>query len=261
MRKMRINNPDERSRSEKFIKFRFPLNPGFERMAKQIGCEWLFVLSLFIMLIMNTLPLLWALLVAPLADYQIRNVTVLPIDSYPARVTLGGVTIAVDPYSTDEKSSTAFDVKNMNSRGYFPLHVIIRNASSDYLSLKTRNIVLLTGSGQQLYTTPATIVVEDVIKEGAAFATPKTKKTNNAAASANMGSPLADFAGKELINRMLEPNSVSDGFLFFFTNQAKRDLFAGSKLVIPELLNEGIKKPLGPFTIPVEVEVSPGQEK
>ena len=197
------------------------------------------------MLKMTLLPLLWVLFAFPLADYQIRTVAVLPIDSYPAKVTLGGVTIAVDPFSTDEKSFTAFDVKDMNSRGYFPLHVVIRNASRDYLSLKTRNIMLLTESGRQLYTTPATIVVEDVVKEGAAFEIPKTKKSNNGATPANTGSPLADFTGKELINRILEPDSISDGFLFFFTDQAKQNLFAGSKLVIPELLNEGTQKLLG----------------
>jgi hypothetical protein len=108
-----------------------------------------------------------------------------------------------------------------------------------------------------LYTTPATIVVEDVIKKGAAFEIPKPKKSNNAATPANTGSPLTDFTGKELINRILEPDSISDGFLFFFTDQAKKDLFAGSKLVVPELMNEGTKKPLGPFAIPMEVALSP----
>ena len=212
------------------------------------------------MLRLILLPLMSALFAVSTADYQIRTVTVQPIDSYPARVTLGGVTIAVDPYSTDEKSFTAFDVKDMNSRGYFPLHVIIRNASRDYLSLKTRNIMLLTESGQ-FYTTPATLVVEDVIKEGAAFEIAKTKKSNNAASPANTGSPLTDFTGKELINRILEPDSISEGFLFFFTDQPKKNLFAGSKLVIPELSNEGTKKSLGPFTIPLEAAADPNAGK
>jgi len=210
-----------------------------------------------IMLKISMLPLLWVLFVVPQADYQIRNVPVQSIDSYPARITLDKVTIAVDPYTTDEKSLTAFDVKDLNSRGYFPLHVIIMNASSDYLALKTRNIVLLTGSGQQLYSTPATLVVEDVIKEGAAFDAPKTNKSNNPAAATNAGSPLVDFTGKELINRLLEPRSISDGFLFFFTDQPKKNLFAGARLVIPQLVNEGTNKPLGPFTIPTEVPASP----
>src|SRR5450759_3421232 len=92
-------------------------------------------------------------------DYQIKNVQVMPIESYPARVAAGAVTIAADPYPTDERSFSAFDVKDLNSHGYFPVHVIIQNSSPNYITIRTRNIVLVTSAGQEFYTTPATIVV------------------------------------------------------------------------------------------------------
>jgi hypothetical protein len=186
------------------------------------------------------------------SDYEIKVVNVLPIESYPARTTLGGVTIAADPYATNEKSFSAFDVRNINSRGYFPLHVIIQNASKEFLTIRTRNVLLITAAGQQLYTTPATVVVEDVVRAGLVSKIPKIKKSQDPATSTKSGSPLSDFTTKELTNRLVDPGTVSDGFLFFFTPDSKSNLFAGSTLYIPKLEEEGTRKSLGPFSIPLD---------
>ena len=43
-------------------------------------------------------------------DYQLKTPKILPVEAYPARSTSGGITVAADPYPTDEKSFTAFDV-------------------------------------------------------------------------------------------------------------------------------------------------------
>ena len=185
------------------------------------------------------------------SDYQVKTVKVLPVESYPARVELGGVTIAVDPYANDQKSYSAFDVKDLNSHGYYPVHVIIRNASQAYFNIRTRNVLLITAAGQQLYTTPATVVVEDVIKASLVSKIPKMK-SHDQSTSMKVGSPLSDFTGKELTNRLVDPGTVSDGFLFFFTPSPKNDFFAGSTLYIPKLEEEGTRKPLGPFSIPLD---------
>jgi hypothetical protein len=184
-------------------------------------------------------------------DYQVKTVQVSPVESYPARTELGGVTVAADPYLNDNKSYTAFDVKNLNTRGYFPVHVIIRNGSTNFLNIRTRNIVLITSSGQQLYTTPATVVVEDVIKAGLISKLPKMGSRDQTT-SMKVGSPLSDFTSKELTNRLIDPETVTDGFLFFFTATPKGDFFAGSTLYIPKLEEEGTRKAVGPFAIPLD---------
>ena len=189
------------------------------------------------------------------SEYAVKTVKVLPIESYPARTTLDGVTIAADPYATNEKSFLAFDVKNLNSRGYFPLHVIIRNGSSSFLTIRTRSVVLITASGQQLYTTPATVLVSDVFKASLVSKLPKMK-SHDQSISTKPGSPLSDFASKELTNRLVDPGSVSDGFLFFFTTEPKKNLFAGSSLYIPKLEEEGTHKPIGPFSIPLDAALA-----
>jgi hypothetical protein len=204
---------------------------------------------------MKTAAIIFEILMGSLilmaSEYQIKTVAVLPVESYPARAQLGGVTIAVDPYDSDQKSYSAFDVKNLNSRGYYPVHVIIQNSSPNFLIIHTRNVLLVTSSGQQVYTIPATVVVEDVIKASLVSKLPKMK-SHDQSTSTKAGSPLSDFTSKELANRPLDPGTVSDGFLFFFTSTPNNDFFVGSTLYIPKLEEEGTRKPLGPFSIPLD---------
>jgi hypothetical protein len=180
------------------------------------------------------------------ADYRIKVVKVEPIESYPARTTVDGITIAANPYSTDKESATAFDIKNLNSRGYFPVHVIIKNETSFYLTIRTRNVLLFTPDGEQLYSTPAAIVVDNVTRAGL---TKKEPTKSDLPEAPQKVSPLMDFTSKELITASIDPGATVDGFLFFFTEKKKKNLLAGSSLYIPRLEEEGTKKPFGPFTI------------
>jgi hypothetical protein len=188
------------------------------------------------------------------ADYKLKTVDLLPMESYPAQTTVGGITIAADPYTTDEMCYTAFDYKKMNTRGYFPVHVIIHNTSQAFLLVRTRNIVLITESAQQLFTVPATAVAEDLF-EGSSL--DKMSETSRSApADRRYGTPLSDFTDKDLTNKLLEPGKVSSGFLFFSNPDPKTNLFAGSTLFIPKLEEEGTRKSVGPFSIPLNPALS-----
>jgi hypothetical protein len=192
------------------------------------------------------------------SDYKMRTVKVLPFESYPARITVDGITVAADPYDTDEKSYKAFYVKTMNSQGYYPVHVIIQNTSQYFLLVRTRNVVLITESAQQVFTIPAAVVAGDLFK-GTSL-----DKLSDAArvapASRKLGTPLADFTEKDLTNKLLEPGKVSDGFIFFFNPDPKKNLFAGSTLFIPKLEEEGTHKSIGPFSIPLNPALAPAQQ-
>ena len=210
------------------------------------------VVTCVFMVQMRTALLAFAFAARVLAsDYQLKTVKVLPIESYPARKTIGEITIAIDPYTTDEKTYTAFDIKDLNSRGYYPIHVIILNGSQSYVSVRTRDVTLMTSDGQKLYTTPATIVVQDVVKGGLISKLPKMK-SHDQSTSTKTGSPLLDFTGKELTNRQIEPGAVSDGFIFFYTPEPKKTFFAGSTLLIPQVMDESSHKPMGLFEIPLD---------
>ncbi len=185
----------------------------------------------------SVLLVLAGMLTGLVADYAIKPVKIQPIDTYPARVTVGNITVAVDPYATDEKSYTAFDFKNLNSRGYHPVHLIIQNATPDYITIRTRNIVLVNAAGTELFATSAAVVVNDLFKGNLSY---------------KRGSPFSDFSAKELSGGRVDPNGVIDGFLFFFIPQAKGVALAGSKIVIPEILNDTTRKPIGPFEVPLD---------
>jgi hypothetical protein len=202
---------------------------------------------------MKLFRVLMPLILVPIlaaSEYTIKTVEILPVDSYPAHVSVGAITIAADPYPDDEKCSTAFDVKKLASRGYFPVNIIIRNDSSTYLKIQTRNITLETRLGIQLYSTPAAMVVEEVIgdKYGDSLS---TTVSGNILAN-KIASPLSDFTGKELTNQLIDPGTVYSGFLFFFSEKTKRSIFIGSTLHIPNLEEEGTRKAFGPFTIPLD---------
>ncbi len=186
------------------------------------------------------------------SDYRIKTVEILPIESYPANCTVDDITIAAEPYPDDEKCSKAFDVPKLASRGYFPVNIIIRNSSRYYLKIKTRNITLETRLGNRLFSTPAALVVEDVL--GNKFGDTLSSATNGNSSDI-IASPLSDFTGKELTNRLIDPGTVYSGFLFFFSEKTKRSIFVGSTLHIPNLEEEGTQKAFGPFTIPLDPAV------
>jgi hypothetical protein len=189
------------------------------------------------------------------ADYVVKTVKIEPIESYAARTTVGAITIAADPYSMDEKSYSAFDVKKLNSRGYFPVHVIIQNASNEFLIVRTRNILLITSSGEQLYTTPITVLLEDLFK---ADSIDKLSQSESSESSkkAKAGTPLSDFTTKDLTNKLINPGEVSSGFLFFINPDPKQNIFTGSTLFIPKIEEEGTRKSIGPFSIPLDPALS-----
>ena len=208
-----------------------------------------------------SMSILWIVLFATSSfalDYRIKDIKLLPVESYPAKTAISGVTVAADPYDTNEKSALAFDVKKLNSEGYFPLHVIIKNNSESFLKIRTLNITLITESGQQLYTTPATIVVDDIFGGGFSSRIPLVG-SSDLSTSNKTGSPLWDFTNKELTNSFLDPGTVTAGFLFFYTEDPKQNLFTGSTLYIPKLEEASSSNTLGPFFIPLNPALSPSK--
>ncbi len=183
------------------------------------------------------------------AAYRIKTVKIRPIESYPAQTTASGITVAADPYTTDERSYKAFDYKKLNSRGYFPVHVIIQNNTQDFWIVRTRNIVLITESAEHVYTVPGNVVAEDLFSGSDLDKMPD--KPRKPSKTTRPGTPLSDFTEKDLTNRLLEPGKISHGFLFFFNPDPAKNPFQGATLFIPRIEEEGTRKSVGPFSIPL----------
>lgn len=205
--------------------------------------------------LMGILWMICGILLLTAGDYVVKPVKIEPIESYAARTTVGSITIAADPYSIDEKSYTAFDVKKLNSRGYFPVHVIIQNTSNEFLIVRTRNILLITSSGEQLYTTPVSVLLEDLFKAGSVDKLSQSEASESSK-KAKAGTPLSDFMNKDLTNKLINPGEISSGFLFFTNPDPKQNIFTGSTLFIPKIEEEGTRKSIGPFSIPLDPALS-----
>jgi len=102
----------------------------------------------------------------------------------------------------------------------------------NYVQIRTQNIVLLTSDAQSLYATSSTLLVEDVIKAGFLSKLPKMS-SHDQTISMKEGSPLIDFATKELKNEPIDPGATVNGFLFFYSAEKKKNILSGSALIIP----------------------------
>src|SRR3954471_6355192 len=89
-----------------------------------------------------------------LAGYKSIKVKVNPAMTYPLHQSQGNVTIAVDPYETDEKIRTAFDIKGMEKLGIIPVNLIISNDGEDLVSVSGQDVNLLDDKNQSIESTP-----------------------------------------------------------------------------------------------------------
>jgi hypothetical protein len=81
----------------------------------------------------------------------------------------------------------------------------------------------------------------------------KPRKTSK---KTQIGTPLSDFTAKDLTNKLIDPGKTSGGFLFFTNPDANNNIFAGGTLYIPSLEEEGTRKTIGPFSIPLDPALS-----
>jgi hypothetical protein len=166
------------------------------------------------------------------------------------------VTIAVDPYETDEKIKTAFDVKGMEKLGIIPVNVIISNEGEDLISVSGQDVNLLDVKNQSIESTPTEEVVQLILNKG-----------KEPSASGRSRSPLpfprkdsvrgdafeieTDFTNKALKEARVSPKSTASGFVFFRL-PSKQMKLSGYKVYIPEIKNLNTKQNLLFFEIEIK---------
>jgi hypothetical protein len=94
--------------------------------------RFLLVIVVFVILGVSAMP----------AGYKIRPWRPRAIDSYPAKLTSEGVTIAVDPLFTDALAAQVFDKSDIVTRGIMPLAVIIFNSNDFPIEVEEKSIEL-----------------------------------------------------------------------------------------------------------------------
>ena len=205
----------------------------------------MFRISLFSTLLQSQRLLCAVMLVlfvsTTLAGYKSIKVKVNPAKTYPFHQSQGHVTIAVDPYETDEKIKTAFDVKGMEKLGIIPVNLIITNEGEDLISVSGQDVNLLDVKNQSIESTPPEEVVQLILNKG-----------KEPSASGRGRSPLplprrdtmrgdafeieTDFTNKALKEARVTPKSTASGFVFFRLPSKQMKLI-GYKIYIPEIKN------------------------
>ena len=110
---------------------------------------------------------LWCLLPALSASGAYKNlaVKVSPAEGYASRQSQGPVTIAADPYPSETRIRTAFDVKGLSKLGLVPINIIISNQGPDALSVNGATITLLDPEYGSLPAIPPIAVVKMVLNQ------------------------------------------------------------------------------------------------
>jgi hypothetical protein len=192
-----------------------------------------------------------------LASYKSIKVKVNPARNYPFVASQGQVSIAADPYETNDKIKTAFDIKDMEKLGVVPVNVIITNESDDTILVSGQDINLLDEKNRSLESLNIEEVVHAVISKG------KSPSTRGPAPPSRLPVPQRegsrgdafeidmDFNNKALKELKIAPKTTASGFVFFRLPDRQMRL-AGHKLYIPQVKNLRSKEDLLFFEIEIK---------
>ena len=170
-----------------------------------------------------------------------------PIDSYPNRQTVEKLTVAADPFDTEDKTRQAFGKLNPNQYGILPILVVMQNNSGQTLSLETMHVEYLLPSRQRLDATPARDVARTQgVKRPNIYPGPLPTPIPR---TTSRKSPLTawEIEGRAFAAKMLPPGESASGFFYFQVAQR-----AGSVLYITGIREASSRRELFYLEIPFE---------
>ncbi len=138
-----------------------------------------------------------------------------PVTSYANRQTTEKVTVAVDPFGTEDKAREAFGKLNPNQYGILPVLVVIQNDGTASLSLEDLRVEYITSARQRIEATPATDVPRTMGPKRPGpdpdrFPSPLPRIGGNK-------NPLSawEIAGRAFSAKVLPPGESASGFFYF----------------------------------------------
>jgi hypothetical protein len=162
-------------------------------------------LSKFPLLVFSGFVLLWSAGQC-LAGYKARDWSPSARDSYAARLTSEGVTIAVEPIIADSFAARLFDKKDIVTRGIMPLAIIIFNDNDYSIEVDPLSIELIRGEEHYRSLAPDE-AVNHLFGKAASPLRGSGPKTANREA-------LDDFSGKFLKDAAIPAHGKAAGFLY-----------------------------------------------
>ncbi len=198
---------------------------------------------------------LWCLLPAwsSAGAYKNLAVKVGPVEGYASRQNQGPVTIAADPYPSETRIRTAFDIKGLSKLGLVPINLIISNQGPDALSIDGASITLLDPEYGSLPALAPREVVDmllrhDRSRRGRLGRVPLPGSGIGRSRVEKRAFEIEDDFIRKSLKRRVRPRSTAWGFVFFQLPERKSRL-TGYKIIIPDVENDRTQQKLLYFDI------------
>lgn len=198
---------------------------------------------------------LWCLLPAWSAWGAYKNLAVKvgPVEGYASRQSQGPVTIAADPYPSETRIRTAFDIKGLSKLGLVPINLIISNQGPDALSVDVESITLLDPEYGSLPALSPKEVVDMILRHdrsrrGPLGRVPLPRPGIGRSRVEKRAFEIEDDFIRKSLKRRVRPRATAWGFVFFHLPERKSHL-SGYKIIIPDVENDRTQQKLLYFDI------------
>jgi hypothetical protein len=201
--------------------------------------------SRFAGLISTVALLLTAAALAPAADNGKVTFQAKPAADYPHKQTSESVTIAAEPFITDEQAKDPFGKINPFRLGVLPILIVIENKGKDALRVDHLKFVYTLADNTHVEATPAADIR---FLNGASK--PQTIPGPLGGAKVSKGkNPLNEWEieGRAFTAKMIPPGQTASGFVYFQTSENS----AAASVSVSGLVNAATGKELFYFDIPM----------
>ena len=208
---------------------------------------------------------LWCLLPAWSAwgDYKKLAVKVGPIEGYASRQSQGPLTIAADPYPSETRIRTVFDIKDLSQLGLVPINLIISNQGSDALSINGASITLLDPEYGSLQALAPKVLIDMILRHDrlrrwnlGTTPQPRSRFGRGLSRVEKQILEIEDDIIRKSLKRRIRPRATVWGFVFFQLPESRRlsdfrtmSRLASYKIIIPDVENNRTKQKLLYFDI------------
>jgi len=170
-----------------------------------------------------------------LAGYKARPWNPRPAESYPARLTSEGVTIAADPLFRDDLAGLFFDKDDLVTRGIIPLAVAVFNDNDFPVNIDADTVELISEGTRIRTMLPGEAVARAFQKTGKGVSIPLPIPKLPSSGSSNQEA-FQDFEHKFLGGKVVQPHGAGGGFLYFRAPGGDIDgFFRAAQLYIPDV--------------------------
>jgi hypothetical protein len=170
------------------------------------------------------------------AGYKSRTWSMGARDSYPARLTSEGVTIAVEPLFTDALAARVFGKDDIVTRGIMPLAILIFNDNAFPVEVDGLSIELVHENDHIRTLTPNEVVCR-LFRRDKSWVSQPIPKAGRPDLNKDA---MNDFDQKFLMSKMVAPHDQGSGFLYLHvTGSESLDSYLSNAIVyIPNVYRQ-----------------------